>query len=309
MKIKPSAEDVRLMALGMVVMASVMLVVWHFSRGESPAAQQAALRASRVDLVGRLQLALSMASEAAKSSVLATTDQDSRAFANQAREATAEADRDNDDLGKLLTTGGTPRERELLAQFDKAFVKLKRIDDDLLRLAVKDTNLKAYRMAFGPAADTLAEMDAALSRVVAKSADSPDGKRVMLLAFGARIEVLRIQTLLAPHIAEETDIKMDRLEALMIKEEIQVRKGLDDLSALPNLKGDTDLKTASSLFLSYCRLKARILALSRENTNVQSGLLSLHQKRKAMVLCMDGLNTLRQAILEEPTRGEPTYPR
>ncbi len=41
--------------------------------------------------------------------------------------------------------------------------------------------------------------------------------------------------------------------------------------------------------------------------------LSLNQKRKAMILCLDALNTLRQAILEEPiagvTYGRPPSPR
>lgn len=310
MKTKPSMEYVLWTAAGTVLLALLLLLVWHYRQDP---AQQLAFKAGRVDLVGRMQLALASASEAEKSAVLAITDQDSQAFADQARAATAEVERERQELGKLLAAGGTQRERDLLAQFSEAFGGLQRVDDEVLRLAVKNTNLKAYGLAFGPAADTLAEMDAALSRVVAKHAGSPDARRVMLLAFEARIGVLRIQALLAPHVAEESDARMDRLEAAMVEEERQVRKDLDGLAALPRLEKDADLAAAASGFVRYGEIKARILALSRENTNVRSLALSLNQKRKAMVLCMDALNALKEAILEEPiagvTYGRPPLPR
>jgi hypothetical protein len=305
MKNRPSAQDVRWMAAGAVILALFLLVFWHFRQDP---AQQVAFKASRVDLVGRMQLGLASASEAEKSAVLAITDQDSQTFADQARAATTEVERERQELGKLLATGGTERERDLLAQFTEAFNTLQRIEDEVLRLAVKNTNLKAYGLLFGPATDALAEMDAALSRVVTKRADSPDAKRVMLFAFGAQLAVLRIQTLLAPHIAEESDAKMDRLEASMVKEEMQVRKDLDVLAQLPMLDGDADLATAASSFVRHGDLKGRILALSRENTNVRSLALTLNQKRKAMILCLDALETLKQAILDEPIAGV-TYGR
>jgi chemoreceptor-like protein with four helix bundle sensory module len=290
------------MMAGAVVLALILAVVWHFRPEVSPA-QQLAFKASRVDLVGRMQVALASASEAEKSAVLATTDQDSRTFADQARAAAADVERERQEIGKLLATGGTQQQRDLLAQFSEAFGALQRVDDEVLRLAVNNTNLKAYGLLFGPAADALAEMDAALARLGAKRADSPDARRVTLLAFGARIGALRIQVLLAPHIAEESDAKMDRLEASMVGEEVQVRKDLDGLAALPGLEGDADLATAASSFVRYGEVKARILPLSRENTNVRSLALSLGQKRKAMILCLDALNAMKQAILDEPIAG------
>jgi hypothetical protein len=312
MKARPTKEDALWMGAGAVILAALMLVVWHFRREESPA-QQLAFKAARVDLVGRMELALARGSEAEKSAVLAITDQDSQRFADQARAAVAEVDRERQELAKLLETGGTPRERDLLAQFSLLFGKLQRIDDEVLQLAVKNTNLKANALLFGPAAETLAEMDGALSRVMARTAGSPDARQVMLLAFGARTEVLRIQTLLAPHIAEESDSKMDQLEAAMLLQEVQARKDLAGLAALPSLKGNADLAKASSSFARYGEIKARILALSRENTNVRSLALSLNQKRNAMILCLDSLNALKQAILEEPiagvTYGRPSSPR
>jgi len=312
MKTKTSAENVPWLIAGVVFLALLLIVVWHFRQDASPA-QQLASKASRVDLVGRMQLDLASASEAEKSVVLAITDEDSQKFADQARAASAEVERERQELGTLLAAGGPQHERDLLAQFSQAFGNLQRVDSEVLTLAVKNTNLKAYGLLFGPAADTLAEMDAGLARVVAKYADSSDAKRVMLMAFGARLGVLRIQTLLAPHIAEESDAKMDQMEASMAKEETQIREDLDGLAALTKLAKDADLATAAADFGRYTQIKARILPLSRENTNVRSLALSLNQKRKAMIVCQDTLGTLKQAILDEPiagvTYGRPAKPR
>jgi chemoreceptor-like protein with four helix bundle sensory module len=309
-KNRPRTHDVLWMGAGALALALVLLVVWHFHQDP---AQLLASRANRAEVVGRMQVALASAAEAEKSAVLAITDQDSQAFADQARAATTEVERERQEFAKLLATGGTQREKDLLAQFSDAFVALQRIDDEVLRLAVKNTNLKAYDLLFGPAAAALAELDAALSEVAAKHAESPDARQVLLLTSGARIAALRVQVLLAPHIAEESDAKMDVLEAAMTKDETKARKDLDGLAALPRLAGDADLAKAASSFVRYGELKVRILALSRENTNVRSLALSLNQKRKAMILCLDALGALKQAVLEEPiagvAQGRPQSPR
>ena len=103
------------------------------------------------------------------------------------------------------------------------------------------------------------------------------------------------------------------MEASMGGEEVQIRKDLDGLSDLSKPEPDADVTTAVAQFGRYEQLKAQILALSRENTNVRSLGLSLNQKRKAMAVCLDVLNALKVAILEEPvagvTYGRPAKPR
>src|SRR5271169_2879366 len=162
MKMKPGSKDVFWMALGAAMLLVVMLVVLHVQRGQSPA-DQLAFKAKRVDLVERMRLALASASEAEKSAVMAITDEDSQKYADQARAATAEVEQGRAELGQLLDAGGTQREKDLLAQFSKVFADFQRVDSDLLALAVKNTNLKAYSLAFGPAADAITEMNDALS--------------------------------------------------------------------------------------------------------------------------------------------------
>jgi hypothetical protein len=312
MKIKPELNDVRWMAIGAAALLIFMMVVFHF-RGDKDPASQLAFKARRVDLVGRMQLDLASASEAEKSAVLAVTDQDSQTFADQARAASGKVEQERRELGELLAAGGTQAERDLLAQVTAGFAEFQRVDNDLLALAVKNTNIKAYGLAFGPAAAAINEMNAALARLVAANADSSEAKAMMPLAFGAQVSALRIQTLLPPHIAEESDEKMEELEALMATEDTHVKKSLDGLAALPKFNKDPELATATARYAAFSNIRTQILALSRENTNVRSLSISLNQKRKVMLVCQAALSALQEAILAEPiagsTYGTPIRPR
>ena len=293
-------------------MLVVFLVVFHYYQKQNPA-EELAFKASRVDLVNRVQLALASASEAEKSAVLAITDQDSQTFAEQARAASAEVEWECQDLGKLLASGGTQSEKELFDQFTRLFNELQHIDKDLLNLAVQNTNLKASALTFGDASTAINTMNAALSSLIASNSGSPEESQIMSLGYGTEISVLRIQTLLPPHIAEESNQKMDELESQMAKEDTQIRKNLDKLMGIAKLRQNADLTKAISSYAQFSQIKTRILALSRENTNVRSLSIALNQKRKAMFLCQDTLNKLQQAILDEPikgvTYGHPARPR
>jgi len=310
--IKPNTENVIWMAAGAGMLLLIILVVFHFYQKQNPASQLA-FKASRVDLVSHMRLALASASEAEKSAVLAITDQDSQTFAGQARASTAKVEQIRRELGELLRNRGTQSEKELFNKFSDLFAEFQRIDNDLLNLAVKNTNIKAYSLAFGPAAAELNEMNAALSHLVTSNAGFPKEKKVMSLAYGAEINALHLQTLIPPHIAEESDQKMDELEALMNKDEKQISKNLNELTALAQLNRNANLAMAVSCYDRFSKIKTQILTLSRENTNVKSLAISLNQKRKVMLLCQDTLNELQQVILEEPiagvTYGQPARPR
>jgi hypothetical protein len=302
MKIKFSINDFLWMAGGALIFLLIILLVSHFQTGPKPI-EQLAFKAKRVDLVDRMRLNLASGSEAEKSAVMAVTDQDSKTFADQARAAILEVEREQSELGELLAAGGTQNERDLLVQFSRAFTDLQRIDTDLLVLAIKNTNIKAYGLAYGPAADALKEMGTSLSSLVTKSAGFPDARNVALLAFGAQIAALRIQTLLAPHIAEESASKMDEMESQMAMNDKEVIKDLGGLAAIQGFRDNPDLEIARSNYARFGEIRIRILTLSRENTNVQSLTISLGQKRKVLFLCQDILSALQKIILEEPIIG------
>jgi len=306
MSIKPGIKDFLWMAPGAAMLLMVLLVVLHFHKDQN-SAKQLALKVRRVALVSRMQLALASAAEAEKSAVLAITDENSQAFADQALTATAEVERERQELDELLTATGTQGEKELLAQFTEAFTEFQRIDKDLLALAVKNTNLKASSLAFGPAAAAIKEMDAALARLTS------DDAKVVRLADNSRIAAWRLLTWITPHIAEESDQKMDEMESQMAKEDRQVRQSLDDLAAMPMMADNPDLKAAATSYTRFSDTKVQILKLSRENTNVRSLSISLNQKCRVMLVCRAALTALQQAIVEEPITGmtfkRPVNPR
>ena len=290
-------------AVGTGLLLAVALLVLHFQDERTPDEQ---LASQARPIVERMSLALVSASEAEKSAVMAIEDEESEAFANQAREATVRVEQGRRELAELLERGSTGHEKRLLEEFSKAFTEFQRIDSHLLSLAARNTNIKASRLAFGPAAAALDEMDAALARIVMQSTTSPDNRRLVRLADDARIAALRIQTLLPPHIAEESAQRMDRMEYLMAQEDRRVHESLDELAAMEKLTDDPNLTIARSSYARFSDTKIEILKLSRENTNVRSLTISLNQKRKIMVLCLDALANLRNAIEQEGTRRAPS---
>jgi len=309
---RPGIKEALWMAAGAAVLLAVVVAVLALRDDRSPA-QRLAARTERANLVEAMQLALTSASEAEKSAVLAVTDESSQEFADKSRAATAAAERQRGDLAARLAKDGTAAERDLLAKLTASFAEFRHVDDEVLVLAVKNTNLKASALAFGPAADAVRGMSAALDRLVASHGESLNAKQVNLLGCRAQIAALRIETLIAPHIAEESDRRMDELEAAMRTDDDSVHRDLAALAALPAVGGDSDLATAAARYATFGELRTRIVALSRENTNVRSLALSLNQSRRAMLVCTVDLAALQEAVLAEPvpgvTDGGPVSPR
>jgi hypothetical protein len=305
MHIKPGLSQVLWMAAGAAGLLVVMLVTWRLRPTEESTARLAS-KSRRVELVDELRTSLASASEAEKSAVLAIADADARAFADQARAVAGEAGQRREELAALLEKDASAKEKSLLADFSASFDRFQALDRELLDLAVRHTNLRATAMSFGPATEAIDEMSAALARVTEKSARSADADRVKVLALGARAATLHLQTLLAPHIAEASDEKMDTFEAAMSEDDREVRRDLSELAAIAGLAGDADVQAAVASYGRFSDLRREILTLSRENSNVRSLSLSLDDGRKVMFLCLHSLELLRKAILEESAPGMDT---
>ncbi len=285
-----------LTGLGTGVLLLALVVGLQFA-GRNEWAAQETLRGQRVETVQRMRIALATAMEAERSAVMAVRDDTSRQHAAEAHAAIDQVTEATHQLKALQAEHGDATAGPLLERFAGTLDAFRRVDEQILDLAVLNSNLKAYQLAFGPAANAVADLDRALARAAA------GGGEAMRLADGARIAAWRLQGALAPHIAEESDAKMTAMEAEMQTQDAIVQKNLNDLDSLDQEALKADLQTARSSYGRFSALRTQIVKLSRENTNVRSLALSLNEGQATATACRDALIALQDAI-----RGEDSPP-
>jgi hypothetical protein len=289
------AETIKRFSPGMTLALAVVmftlggLAFWFLGRGEH--LESVFVRETqKAQLVSRMRADLYAAAEAEKSAVLAETDQASVDFANRARAAADQVAASLKEYKALPT--GKPGEAELLRRFEDAFAEYRKADEEVLDLAVQNTNLKAYALSFGPAADALAKMEQALKPVMDARGGGKSAEAA-LLAARALNEALRIQTLHAPHISEKTEPRMDELEKRMALADKGVRA---DLSALGAVAGQKTAAPALAAYEEFHKITAEVVRLSRLNTNVRSLDLSLGRKVKVLAVCDEALQALKENL-------------
>jgi hypothetical protein len=246
-------------------------------------------KAALTDLIEARQLASELhvqftrGSEAANRAVMADTDEASAAAADEARRATQTVEQTIQTLRATLQSLGYAGDGQLLDEFDRRFAEYRQLDDEILPLAVENTNLKAQRLSFGAGQDAAAAFGAA---VEAAARAAKGGCCGQASAQRARAAVLEIQVLQAPHIAESDDAAMTRIEDRMKELLRTARAALDELNA----------PEAAAALDRFVAINDQIVALSRRNSNVRSLALSLGRKRMVTAECEDDLRALEQAV-------------
>ncbi len=236
----------------------------------------------KAQIVADMRADLFAAAEAEKSAVLADTDQASVDFARQAR---ASVDKVASGLKAFQGLAESSPEQELAKRFEEAFAEYRKVDEEVLGLAVQNTNLKAFALSFGKAAATLGEMESSLRPLL----DGPNDK-LARQAQRALAEALRTQSMQAAHIMEKTDPRMDALEKDMAVADKAARAALAALGK--------DGAGALAVYERYWKLNGEIVGLSRQNTNVRSLSLSLERKTKVLAACDAALRVLEENIRE-----------
>jgi hypothetical protein len=248
----------------------------------------------KLQLIQAMNRDLLAAAEAEKSAVMADTDEASQAFAEQSRQASHNVEKARRELAPMLA--GKHKEAELFQEFSRCWDTLQEIDREVLSLAVQNTNLKALRLSFVPAAEAVRSMQEALNSLMDAASASPDAVRITRLAARAIMGALNMYTLQAPHIAESTEPRMDEMEAVMQSLDAQVTDALQSLQGLVDEPGKPFLEAAQASYKDFQNLNAEIVDLSRQNSNVRSFTLSLGQKRKTTAECQDRLAALQETV-------------
>jgi hypothetical protein len=256
-------------------------------------------REAKFKLVSAMQLDLLRSVEAEKIAVIASSDEESHEHANASRKAAADVEAERRDLRALLESDGRPSELAKLEVFEAAWTRLRAIDARLLELAVSNSNLKATRLLAGASATDVNELVDALTELEAATAE-PKALRELS---AASVAALRIQTLLQRHIASASDQEMSALEQQLRSLSTPVDQALAD----PRPKAPAGVQQgAARARAAWARFQhdvAEVLRLSRQNTNLASFDLSVHEKRVATV---EALNSLAALLTEVKSEAQPT---
>lgn len=246
-------------------------------------------------LVAVMHVEFTKASEASNRAVMAETDDASSAAAGEARRARQAVGRDAVALLALLRSLGYGEDLRVLDSFTSCFQEYGRLDDEVLPLAVENTNVKAQRLSFGPAREAADAFRASLQAATAL-APSRDASRVEAVASRAVTALLEIRVLQAPHIAASDEAAMGEMERQMVGREMAGRQALRELrTSLPPGAG-RHLDAAAGALDRFVSVNREIVSLSRRNSNVRSLALSLGRKRLVTAQCHEHLQALERAL-------------
>jgi hypothetical protein len=254
-------------------------------------------------LIAAMRTDLYRSVEAEKNAVLAITDEESRTCAQQAVDAAAAVDLARVELAHLIEAGGRTQEVKLLGEFDQYWGEFRKVDQELLALAVQNTNLKAGALSFGQGREAVGRLEESLSSLIERQPVTPKGLRAAQLAAAALAAGLGIHALEAPHIIEAGDGAMDSLEAAMNRRADRAKAAFGELASLVRADDRVLLGQAQEAFTDLLKVNAQVLRLSRQNTNVKSMALSLGAKRKVTALCGEALDALQMEVSQRRFRA------
>jgi hypothetical protein len=249
-----------------------------------------------------LHLQFAKAADAANRAVLTDADEDSATAARDAQDAAQAVEADLKELRPVLESLGYAEELRYLDAFTERFKEYRKLDEEILPLAVENSNLKAQRLSFGPAREAADAFRAAVE-AAARTSTPNESCSANALAARAGAALFEIQVLHAPHIAEAEDAAMTRMEQRMTALETAAQKALDELKGRLGTNAGPQLVAAAASLERFKDVNRQIVALSRRNSEVRSLALSLGRKRVVTAVADDQLRALEGALAKHAFTG------
>jgi hypothetical protein len=286
-------------ALALIITLLLSLVAMYFSGFLGEDARYATVlsnTAKVIEVISRMRINLLKSTDLEKGAVMAVTDEESRALAEQSRQSADAVERDYEELKVLIDAAKIDKEIALLKEFSDNWNNFRVIDRELLSLAVENTNIKAANLSYTAAAQAIANFERLLSELMDIPKSDRERAQMARLTYQAVTAAFMIYSLEAPHINEAEDKKMDELENRMAANEKKARTALRDLSRLTDQQSRTILDAATAAFSKFMEVHGEVVRLSRMNTNVKSLQLSLGRKRMVAAQCDALLNSLQDTV-------------
>jgi hypothetical protein len=242
-----------------------------------------------------LRVQFARAADASNRAVMADTDDASSSAAHEAGQATQSVQHDSETLRTLLQDLGDRDELAQLDRFKARFDEYRKLDETILPLAIENTNIKAQRLAFGPAQDAVTALRQSLAQA-APFATANNAAAADALVAKATAAALEIQVIEARHIAESDEAAMSRMEAAMQASGTASRRAIESLRTLLPAAAGPALAAAAASLDQLIAANVAIISLSRRNSNVRSLSLSLGRKRTVSAECTDLLQQLDDTL-------------
>ncbi len=293
---KGKGRSAVIVGVGIVAALFFLAVIIKYTSNSMPIEDTYKNIAGKKELLSQMRIHLHKSVEMEKSAVMAITDAESQEFADQSLVASAAVEHNLKLLRSLIDTVPLQDEKKLVVEFTNCWTELGKLDQIILELAVQNTNLKAASLSQEKGGEAIQRFEQALEDIISSSAGSPDEGKVTGLIYQAMTSGLKMYNLHSPHIAEANDEKMDQIEAKLKKEETEVTKSLDALARIYGEERGEPLLQARKAFSEFMDVTAKVIKLSRQNSNIKSLELSLGRKRKVAAQCDEILATFQEVV-------------
>ncbi len=253
-------------------------------------------------LASEVRTAFAHASDKTNEAVMADTDQASTMAAHEAQDSRAALEAAVKKLEPLLAGLSYGEEAEQLKAFKEQYAAYAALDNQILELAVENSNLKAQRLLFGPMADASRTLREGLARAV-RASPSRSADRAAVQAEAAAAAVLEVQAIAPRHIAESDDQQMNVMETAMGERLSAAEQRIAALAGALPAAAKGDLESARGALGEFKKQYAEMVVLSRRNTNVRSLALTLGKKRTLAAECQATLAALIESLSKHQLGG------
>ena len=255
------------------------------------------------ELLAQMRINLHKSVEMEKNAVMAITDEESREYAEQSRLSSAAVEQDLLQIQSFVEATSLQDEKKFVGEFQICWMKCRKLDQVILELAVENTNLKAAALSQKEGVATMRRFQYALEEVMRSNLRTTKEDLVAGSAWHAIAACGHILNMHGSHIAEISNEIMDQLEMQMKGAAEEVRKALDELANIADLENHDALSQAKTTFSEFMAVNAKVLELSRKNSNAKSLELSIGKKRLISAECAEVLAAFQNAVRTRPFKS------
>jgi methyl-accepting chemotaxis protein len=252
-----------------------------------------------------------------KNAIISTNDDESKRFVDESRKAAARTDRLRETLVTLVETH--PEDRALVEEFTRNWEEFKKVQKEVLRLSILNTNAKVDALLAGRLNERTNEMVASLDtlikqidREIARPDIGDDLARLTTLykkgraLLDLRSDVRELFILLTQHSLLTNDKDMDRLDGSIRELTGRLRTHLAEVRTSANDRERLELERVQKAVADIEETAKQIQSLSHEKSITKAFELTLGAGRQAAVPADHALSKLVENLTQRMLADKET---